>query len=252
MEKRTLQKLGLLCASVALCSVASWWSGNDEADRQVQKIAEQPVAEQVQEIKITVCVSGAVAKPGLYEVTKGSRAQQVIELAGGVTEEADMDRVNLAQLCKDGGHIKVPRLSKARLKQKMLERKSAKADVISGEIAGDGHYNDAAQNHSQKRAQEKWEAADGSQSAETGWSEVQSDGNRREDKTGRNAANAVLVHLNSATETDLIQLPGVGNATARRIIAFRNQHGFHRIEDIMQVPGIGPAKFAKMKNCLTL
>ena len=108
MEKRTLQKLGLLCASVALCSAASWWSVNDEADRQVKKLAEQPVAEQVQEIKITVCVSGAVAKPGLYEVTKGSRAQQVIELAGGVTEEADMDRVNLAQLCKDGGHIKVP------------------------------------------------------------------------------------------------------------------------------------------------
>ena len=246
MEKRTLQKLGLLCASVALCSAASWWSGNDEADRQVKKLAEQPVAEQVQEIKITVCVSGAVTKPGLYEVTKGSRAQQVIELAGGVTEEADMDRVNLAQLCKDGGHIKVPRLSKARLKQKMQGQKSAKADVISGEIMGDAHY------HSQERAQEKWEAADGSQSAAMGWPEIQPDGNRREEKTGRNAGNAVLVHLNSATETDLIQLPGVGNATARRILAFRNQHGFQRIEDIMQVPGIGPAKFARMKRCLAL
>ena len=120
MEKRTLQKLGLVCVSVILCSAASWWSGNsnEEAEKQVRKLAEQPVAEQVQEIKITVCVSGAVAKPGLYEVTKGSRAQQVIELAGGVTEEADMDRVNLAQLCKDGGHIKVPRLSKARMKKK--------------------------------------------------------------------------------------------------------------------------------------
>ena len=252
MEKRTIQKLGLLCVSVALCSAASWWSGNEEADRQVQKIAEQPVAEQVQEIKITVCVSGAVAKPGLYEVTKGSRAQQVIELAGGVTEEADMDKVNLAQLCKDGGHIKVPRLSKARLKQKMQERKSAKEAGISGKIAGDAHYNDAAQYNSQKSAHKKWETANGSQSAATGWPETQPDGNRREDKTGRTAADTVLVHLNSATEADLIQLPGVGNATARRIIAFRNQHGFHRIEDIMQVPGIGPAKFAKMKNCLTL
>ena len=219
MEKRTLQKLGLLCASVALCSAASWWNSNEEADQQVKKLAEQPVAEQVQEIKITVCVSGAVAKPGLY---------------------------------KDGGHIKVPRLSKARLKQKIQERKSAKADVISGEIAGDGHCNDAAQNHSQERAQEKWETADGSQSAATGWPERQPDGNGREEKTGTSAADTVLVHLNSATETELIQLPGVGNATARRIIAFRNQHGFHRIEDIMQVPGIGPAKFAKMKNCLTL
>ena len=175
-----------------------------------------------------------------------------IELAGGVTDEADMDRVNLAQLCKDGGHIKVPRLSKARLKQKMQERKSAKETGISGEITGNTHYDDAAQNHSQKRAQEKWETADGSQSAATGWPEMQPDGNRREEKTESNAANAVLVHLNSATETDLIQLPGVGNATARRIIAFRNKHGFHRIEDIMQVPGIGPAKFARMKRCLAL
>ena len=83
-----------------------------------------------------------------------------------------------------------------------------------------------------------------------GWQSIC--GNRREEKTGRNAGNAVLVHLNSATETDLIQLPGVGNATARRILAFRNKHGFHRIEDIMQVPGIGPAKFAKMKSCLAL
>ena len=97
MEKRTLQKLGLLSVSVMLCSAASWWSSCDETEQRAQKLTEQPVVEQMQEIKITVCVSGAVAKPGLYEVTKGSRAQQVIELAGGVTEEADMDRVNLAQ-----------------------------------------------------------------------------------------------------------------------------------------------------------
>ena len=131
MEKRTLQKLGLLCASVALCSAASWWSGNNEAEQSVQKLTEQPVVEQVQEIKITICVSGAVAKPGLYEVKKGSRAQQVIEMAGGVTEEADMDRVNLAQLCKDGGHIKVPRLSKARMKKKMEEKQTLDDDNAS-------------------------------------------------------------------------------------------------------------------------
>ena len=131
MEKRTLQKIGLLCASVLLCSVASWWSGHEETAQQVQKLAEQPVVEQLQEIKVTVCVSGAVVKPGLYEVTKGSRAQQVIELAGGVTEEADMDRVNLAQLCKDGGHIKVPRLSKARMK-KLAAEKNGRTSINGG------------------------------------------------------------------------------------------------------------------------
>ena len=212
MEKRTLQKLGLLCASVALCSAASWWSSNsnEEADRQVQKLAEQPVAEQMQEIKITVCVSGAVAKPGLYEVTKGSRAQQVIELAGGVTEEADM-----AQLCKDGGHIKVPRLSKARLKKKMENNGMVN---ISNQAGDSNIVTDSNQNHG----------------------------------PDRNISGEILISLNSASETELTQLPGVGAATARRIISFRKRQGFQRVEELMKVPGIGPAKFAKMKPYLVL
>ena len=217
MEKRTIQKLGLLCASVALCSAASWWSSNsnEEADRQVQKLAEQPVVEQMQEIKITVCVSGAVAKPGLYEVTKGSRAQQVIELAGGVTEEADMDRVNLAQLCKDGGHIKVPRLSKAKLKKKTENNGMVN---VSNQAGDSNIVTDSNQNHG----------------------------------PDRNISGEILISLNSASETELTQLPGVGEATARRIISFRKRQGFQRVEELMKVPGIGPAKFAKMKPYLVL
>ena len=224
MEKRTLQKLGLLCASVALCSAASWWSGNNETERQVQKLTQQPIVEQVQEIKVTVCISGAVAKPGLYEVTKGSRAKQVIELAGGVTEEADMDRVNLAQLCKDGGHIKVPRLSKARLKQKATERQTAGEKV----------------------------AAYGSNENKTSYPESPKAGRKVKSKTGKDGGEKVIVHLNSATEAELVQLPGVGAATARKIVAFRNRRRFQAIEDIMKIPGIGPAKFAKMKALLVL
>ena len=217
MEKRTIQKLGLLCASVALCSAASWWSSNsnEEADRQVQKLAEQPVVEQMQEIKITVCVSGAVAKPGLYEVTKGSRAQQVIELAGGVTEEADMDRVNLAQLCKDGGHIKVPRLSKAKLKKKTENNGMVN---VSNQAGDSNIVTDSNQNHGPDKS----------------------------------ISGEILISLNSASETELTQLPGVGAATARRIISFRKRQGFQRVEELMKVPGIGPAKFAKMKPYLVL
>ena len=58
--------------------------------------------------------------------------------------------------------------------------------------------------------------------------------------------------MNSATETELTRLPGVGAATARKIVAFRNRHRFQAIEDIMKIPGIGPAKFAKMKALLVL
>ena len=219
MEKRNIQKLGLLCISVALCSAAAWWSGNEETDRQVRQLVEQPAVAEIQEIKVTVCVSGAVVKPGLYQVPKGSRAQQVIELAGGVTEEADMDRVNLAQLCKDGGHIKVPRLSKARMK-KLAAEKNGSAGIAGNRLG----------------------AVD---------NETAADSERKESPENRKDKNK-QISLNSATEAELTQLPGVGAATARKIVAFRNRHRFQVIEDVMKIPGIGPAKFAKMKALLVL
>lgn len=219
MEKRTIQKLGLLCISVALCSTAAWWSGNEETDRQVRQLVEQPAVAEIQEIKVTVCVSGAVVKPGLYQVPKGSRAQQVIELAGGVTEEADMVRVNLAQLCKDGGHIKVPRLSKARMKKLAAEKNDSAG--IAGNRLG---------------------AVDNETAADS----------ERKDSPGNKKDKNKQISLNSATEAELTQLPGVGAATARKIVAFRNRHRFQVIEDVMKIPGIGPAKFAKMKALLVL
>jgi competence protein ComEA len=52
------------------------------------------------------------------------------------------------------------------------------------------------------------------------------------------------VDLNSATEQQLDTLPGVGPSTARAIITYRLQHGpFARVEDLLNVRGIGPAKF---------
>ena len=50
----------------------------------------------------------------------------------------------------------------------------------------------------------------------------------------------------------LILLPGIGEGTARKIIAYRKHHRFRTIHDIMRVRGIGPKKFAKMKEYIVL
>lgn len=60
------------------------------------------------------------------------------------------------------------------------------------------------------------------------------------------------VNLNTATVTELMQLPRIGAKTAERIVAFRKQHGaFRRAEELMNVKGIGEKNFARLKPHLT-
>ena len=59
------------------------------------------------------------------------------------------------------------------------------------------------------------------------------------------------INLNSATAEQLQSLPGVGPATAKSIIEYRTKTGkFNRIEEIINVKGIGEKKFQKMKDRL--
>jgi competence protein ComEA len=67
---------------------------------------------------------------------------------------------------------------------------------------------------------------------------------------GAGAASAgAKVDLNTATAEQLDALPGVGPATAAKIIADRAANGpFRTVDDLMRVPGIGPAKFDALKD----
>ncbi len=56
------------------------------------------------------------------------------------------------------------------------------------------------------------------------------------------------IDINTATEQQLMLLPGVGESTAKKIIEYRTQNnGFTAIEDLMNVSGIGEKKFEQMK-----
>ena len=65
------------------------------------------------------------------------------------------------------------------------------------------------------------------------------------------AASAVL-NINTATAADLQKLPGVGAATAERIVEYRQKHGpFKKIEELMTVRGSGETSFLKLKPLIT-
>ncbi len=58
-----------------------------------------------------------------------------------------------------------------------------------------------------------------------------------------------ILNINTATKEELIDLPGIGEATAEKIISFREQKkGFKKIEELMNVKGIGKKKFENIKN----
>ncbi|TES92684.1 MAG: helix-hairpin-helix domain-containing protein [Candidatus Cloacimonadota bacterium] len=61
------------------------------------------------------------------------------------------------------------------------------------------------------------------------------------------------INLNKATVEELIQLKGIGQKYAERIVEFREKNGlFKKAEDIMNVPGIGPKIFDSNKDLIVV
>ena len=73
-------------------------------ENEVEYSEEESVPLQV----IFVDIGGAVEKPGVYEVTKDTRLFEVVDMAGGLTEDADADQVNQASFVEDGQKIIIP------------------------------------------------------------------------------------------------------------------------------------------------
>ena len=158
---------------------------------------------------VRVQVSGAVLEPGIYDGPACCRVEEAIAAAGGLTENADSERVNLVRKVRDGMQIRVP---------------VKKAAWTS-------------------RTQRKNDQATAGYSA----SSTKKVGSTRAG-AGKNNSAVQSVRINSASVSELQQLPGIGPALAQRIVQTRSRGRFSSADDLLRVPGIGKAKLAKLRD----
>ena len=85
----------------------------DGDDGEPVRIVSPPTVSSVgirEEAELKAYVTGAVRRPGLYTIEEGDRLADLIDLAGGITEDADMQAVNLAVRVNDQDHWTVPKV----------------------------------------------------------------------------------------------------------------------------------------------
>lgn len=154
--------------------------------------------------KIVVYIIGSVQNPGIVELNVDSRVSDAVEASGGLLEDADVSKINLAYKLEDGQKITIP--------------------SINDKTDEDTNYEDYISNDPGNMI---------SQNPSSSTSE----------------SNTQKVNINTATQTQLETLPGIGPSTASKIISYRNENGkFKSIEDIKNVSGIGDSKFENIKT----
>ena len=121
-----------------LVGVGGLFSKKEEAVEDVTVVETTMLAEKTevsttQETVIFVDIKGAVNNPGVYQMKSGDRVKDALDAAGGLTDEADSQKVNLAQRVEDQMVIIVPKVGE--------EATEIPAGVTSKEAAKDGKVN---------------------------------------------------------------------------------------------------------------
>ena len=165
---------------------------------------------------IMVDIKGEVANPGIYTLEGTKRVIDVINMAGGITKNADTSVLNLSKKLKDEmviivySYYEVKNFSYIKEVEKKVQTECSK-----------------------------------------GINNIQNDACIEENEVTEETSS--IISINTATKEELMTLTGIGEKKAEDIIKYREENGeFTSIEDIKNVKGIGDSLFEKIKDYITL
>lgn len=199
-----------------------YYFNNKEIISEDKEISTFDTLEKVEDVKddvveyLYVDIKGKVKKPGVYKLSVGSRVNDVINAAGGLLGDADTSVTNLSLKIFDEMVIII--YSKDEV-NKFKEIKKEESLVIEGCMDEEKIKNDSCVSSSEDDVE----------------------------KVGEK------ISINNASIDELMQLPGVGESKAKGIIEYRTKNGnFEKIEDLLNVSGIGEKLFEDIKEYISL
>lgn len=168
---------------------------------------------------IKVDIKGAVQMPGVYELNINSRVIDAIKTSGGFLPNADTSTINLSKILKDENVIivytkeEIAKIQEGKVVVKYIEKECV-CPKLEENTACIKEEDKIIENETKEETETK------------------------------------IININTASLEELMTLPGIGEAKANEIIAYRNKNKFETTEEIKKISGIGDATYNKLKDLI--
>ena len=222
-RKKDILIVALMIVIIGLVGCIIVGISNKDTTKKNEVILEkkEEVIEATEEVleEYYVDIKGAVKKPGVYKLNKGSIVNDVIKMAGGLKSNASTKYINLSYEIKNHDVIYIYTNSE-------VKKTTIKEECICPKVEISKCENSSIVTNNS----------------------IENETIIEEDK----GVVSSLININTASLDELLTLNGIGESKALAIIEYRKINKFTKIEDLMNVSGIGEALYNKVKGSITV
>ncbi len=193
-------------------------------------------------ISFFVEIKGAVNKPGVYEVNSDNIINDVVNMAGGFTVDAYTDNINLSKKVVKELVIYIYKEKDFKNSEDKTTDNICVCPSYDITVCTDDKKSEIVpEDNKDAEVQDSME-----NNNNTNEPEIKQDNDSTLNLNKK-------ININIATKNELMNLNGIGESKAKKIIEYREKNGgFKSIEEIKKVSGIGEAIYAKIKDNITI